>query len=120
MLPDRIKRVEELVKENVAFIIQRKVKDPRLGFVTITDVEVSRDLRNAKVFFTLHDESEENMRETSEALEAASGFIRRVLGKRIELRHLPTLNFIYDNSLTRANRIENILKEIKTEEKPEE
>lgn len=109
MLPSRIKRVEELVKENIAYIVQRNVKDPRVNFVTISGVKVSKDLRNADVNFTIHDETEENIKDSLEGLRAAAGYIRRELGRRVDLRYLPVLKFHYDYSLAHADRINELL-----------
>lgn len=116
MIPSRMKRVEELVKEQVALIIQQDVKDPRLDFVTVTSTHISKDLRNADIYITTFDESQEHINDILEALKSASGFIRRTLGQRIVMRYLPTLKFHYDTSFTKANRIDEILHQIHKEE----
>ncbi len=110
-----MKRVEELIKEAVALIIQRDVKDPRLDFVTVSAVKVSKDLRNAIVYVTTHNESTEHIAEVLDGLKAASGFIRRELGERVTLRYLPALTFIYDTSLKEAFKIDAILHRIEAE-----
>ncbi|MBN1900799.1 30S ribosome-binding factor RbfA [Candidatus Sumerlaeota bacterium] len=115
MIPSRIKRVEELVKEQVALIIQRDVKDPRLDFVTVSSIHVAKDLRNADIYVTTFDETQEHIREIMEALKSATGFIRRLLGERIVLRYLPALKFHYDASFKQANRIDEILHQIENE-----
>ena len=117
MLPSRIKRVEEQVKEEISYIIHRMVKDPRVNkFITVTNVKVARDIRTANIYFTLHDESEENIREVLDALESASGFIRHELGKRVSLRYIPAPKFFYDKTLSNAMRIDSIINELHQEE----
>lgn len=117
MLPSRIKRVEEQVKEEISFIVHRMVKDPRVNkFITITKVKVAKDLRTANIYFTLHDESEENINEALEALDSASGFIRHELGKRVSLRYIPAPRFFYDETLSNAMRIDSIINELHREE----
>ena len=117
MIPSRIKRVEELVKEQVALIIQRDVKDPRLDFVTLTAVTVSKDLRYASIYVTIHNESKDHIDSVLEGLQKAAGFIRRELGQRIMLRYLPELHFFYDNTLKTSSRIDEILHQIHDENK---
>ncbi|HQH12004.1 MAG TPA: 30S ribosome-binding factor RbfA [Candidatus Sumerlaeota bacterium] len=116
MIPSRIKRVEEAVKEQIALILQQEVKDPRLNFVTVTAVHVSKDTRNADVFVTAHDESETNIKNILTALESASGFIRRKLGERVTLRLLPALKFHYDKTLSEGMRIDALLHQLEKEE----
>ena len=116
MIPSRIKRIEELVKEQVALILQLDVKDPRLNLVTVTIVHVSKDLRNADIYISTYDESQEHIDEILTALKSASGYIRRLLGQRITLRYLPLLKFHYDATLKEANRIDEILFKIHKEE----
>lgn len=116
MIPSRMKRIEEMVKEQVALIIQQEVKDPRLDFVTVTSIHISKDIRNADVYITTFDERQEHIREILEALKSASGFIRRLLGQRIILRHLPSIKFHYDISFAKANRIDEIIHQIHKEE----
>lgn len=116
MIPSRMKRVEELVKKQVALIIQQEAKDPRLNFVTVTRIHISKDLRIADIYFTTHDESEEHIREIMEALKSAAGYIRRILGERVILRYLPALKFHYDTSFEKATRIDEIFHQIHKEE----
>ena len=119
MLPSRIKRVEEMMKEQIALIIQQEVKDPRLGFVTVSEVKVSKDLRNANIYIIAHDETEEHINDVLKGLEAASGFIRHLLGQRMALRFLPLLKFHYDKAFQQADRIEKLIRKIHTDEKSE-
>lgn len=116
MIPSRIKRVEEAVKEQIALILQQDVKDPRLNFVTVTAVHVSKDVRNANVFITTHDESEGHIKDVLAALESAAGFIRHELGERVPLRLLPALKFHYDKTLAEGLRIDALLHQLEKEE----
>lgn len=108
---DRI--ASQLVKE-ISYILATEVKDKDIKFVTITDVKVSNDLSFAKVYYTILEE--DRKKETMEALKNASSFIRKVLADRIEIRHIPELEFIYDNSIAYGNRIEHIIEKIHEEE----
>lgn len=112
----RPERVAEAIKKEVADLIRNEVKDPRVGFVTITGVEVTRDLSYAKVFVSVLG-SEEQRKESVSALQKAAGYMRSEVGKRIKVRHAPELLFKLDTSLDHGTRIMEILHEIKTEEK---
>jgi len=92
--------------------MRRELKDPRLGYVTVTDVRVSRDLRVARVFVSvMGDESAKGL--ALEALAGAAPFLRREIGQRIRLRHTPELVFAYDDSIERGARINRILDGLK-------
>lgn len=108
----RADRVREVIKEEISLLLRKEVKDPRVEFVTITDVEVSGDLRVAKVYFTIHGGMEEREK-AMEGLERATGFIRRSLGKRLRLKRVPELIFLSDESLEYGDRIEALIKRIK-------
>ena len=95
-------------------IIQRELGDPRLQFVTITGVDVSKDLRHAKISFSVLGDSVQR-RAAQNALDRARGMIRRLLGQRLEIRHIPELFFTYDASIEISTRIEKTLKEIQDE-----
>ncbi len=97
-------RVQETMRTELSEIIKRDLKDPRLGFVTITDVELSNDMSHAKVFVSIYG-SEEEKRLSMQALESAKGFIRTNLGQRVRLRIVPELVFKEDNSIERGTRI---------------
>ncbi len=114
MANHRPERVAELIKKEVSDLLQRDVKDPRIGFVTVTDVEVSGDLRHAKVFVSILNGNKE---ETMEGLDATIGFMRSEIGKRIRLRHTPEVIFRYDDSIETGTRVFKILKDIKTDER---
>ena len=104
MAKSRRDRVQETMRTELSEIIKRDLKDPRLGFVTITDVELSNDMSHAKVFVSIYG-SEEEKRLSMQALESAKGFIRTNLGQRVRLRIVPELVFKEDNSIERGTRI---------------
>ncbi len=101
----RTVRVSEQLRRELAVLIQQEVKDPRLGMVTVADVEVSTDLAHARVYVTvLDDEADDGGRaaETVALLNRAAGFLRRELGRRVVLRTIPRLRFFYDRSISRG------------------
>lgn len=104
------------MKKELGDIIGRKIKDPRIGFVTVTDVEVSGDLQQAKVYISVLGD-EKAKEETLKALTKATGFIRSEIGRRIRLRKTPEIYFEFDESLEYGSRIESILKELKKDNK---
>ncbi|MGM3162070.1 30S ribosome-binding factor RbfA [Dickeya undicola] len=106
----RTQRVAQEMQKEIAIIIQREVKDPRVGMATVSGVEVSRDLAYAKVFVTfLNDNEPEQVKAGVKALQDASGFIRMLLGKAMRLRVVPELTFAYDNSLVEGMRMSNLV-----------
>lgn len=108
----RANRVAEQMKKELSDILTRKIKDPRVGFVTITDVEVTGDLQQAKVFVSiLGDEHEKH--DSLLGLAKAKGFIRSEIGKRIRLRKTPELTFEFDEAQEYGNKIETILRDLK-------
>ncbi len=107
----RSKRLGVLLREEVADIILHKIKDPRLGFITVTDVELSDDLRNAKVFVSVL--KAEDRAETLQILNDAKGFVRGEIAKRLRIKIIPTFEFVFDESIERGFRIDELLKEIK-------
>ena len=108
----RAQRAGRLIQEEISKIIQRKLKDHRIGFVTITGVDVTDDLRHAKVFITVL--KEEEKAPTLEGLEHAKGFIRREIGQRIKMRFTPEIEFGFDESVEHGAHIEKILRKIAT------
>ena len=104
----RIDKVQEFIKQEVSQIIQKDIKDPRVGFVTVTDVEMTKDLRHAKIFLSLMG-SDEQKKATWEALNRALGFMRSEIGKRIRLRCTPELSLHLDKSLDYSNHIQKLL-----------
>ncbi|AIX75094.1 MAG: 30S ribosome-binding factor RbfA [Mixta calida] len=107
----RPQRVAQELQKELAMIIQREIKDPRVGMmVTVSGVEVSRDLAYAKVFVTfLNDEDANSIKAGVKALQDASGYIRSLLGKAMRLRIVPELTFFYDNSLVEGMRMSNLV-----------
>lgn len=116
MSGQRERRVGELLKEEISQIIRREVKDPRIGFVSITDVEVSGDLRHAKVFVSVYGDDQEK-EETMAGLEKATGFIRKLVGERITTYHTPEIIFRYDDSIEHGVYISKLIKDVRKEDK---
>jgi ribosome-binding factor A len=104
----------EELKHEISAIIAQEVKDPRVGFATVTEVKVSPDLRYARVLVSVLGSPVEKQ-ETFAALVRATGFIRRLIGARIKLRHTPELSFAYDDSIEQADKMMQLLEEIKKE-----
>jgi ribosome-binding factor A len=113
----RTDRVSQQIQKEVAQIIQRDIKDPRVGMATVSSVEVSRDLSHAKVFVTLFnvgqdDEANAKAQAAVAVLNEAGGFIRSLLGKRIRARIMPQLRFVLDNTLMDGMRISNFVDQV--------
>lgn len=104
----RIRKIQEFIKQEVSRIILRELKDPRLGFVTVTDVRITGDLREATVYVSLFG-SDEEKKNTLAALAKANGFIRSEVGKRLGIRYSPQIGFKEDQSLDYGMKIEKIL-----------
>ena len=114
MMNVRANRVAEQMKKELGDIIGNKVKDPRVGFVTVSGVDVTGDLQQATVYITvLNGESRD---ETLKALGKASGFIRSEIGQRIRLRKTPEISFEYDESVEYGNKIDRLLHQIQKDE----
>ena len=107
-------RVGEQIREDLTELITREVHDPGIGFITITRVDVTPDLQQARVHYTSLGDDRAR-RETRRALERAGPFLRRQLGRRLRLRRVPELQFFYDESIERHDRIERILQELQEE-----
>lgn len=107
----RLERVSELIKEAVAEILQ-KIKDPRIGFVTVTEVKVSPDLDLARIFISTLAEGEERDK-VMEGLNSAAGFVRKELGREIQMKKTPRVAFIFDPGIERGSRIIQLLNSIK-------
>ncbi|MEC8350865.1 MAG: 30S ribosome-binding factor RbfA [Pseudomonadota bacterium] len=106
----RTDRVAQQIQKEIAVILQREIKDPRLGMVTVSAVEVSRDLSYAKVFITVFNtDDEDKAKQSAKILNEAPGYIRSLLGKRIRARIMPELRFVIDNSLMEGMRISNLV-----------
>jgi ribosome-binding factor A len=107
----RSERVSDQMKREIADILMRKIKDPRIGFVTVTDVEVADDLRNAKVFVSVYGGDEEK-KSSLQGLKSAAPFIRSELGKRMRMRFIPELLFRFDATVERGAHIMELLRSI--------
>lgn len=105
----RSNRVAEQMKKELGEIISRKIKDPKVGFVTVTDVAVTGDLQQATVYITSLGNGRERA-ETLKALEKAAGFIRTEIGSRIRLRRTPEIMFEFDASIEYGNKIDALLR----------
>jgi len=111
----RLEKVQEFIKQEVSKMILTDLKDPRIGFVTVTRVEATGDLRQAKVFISLFG-SEEQKEGTWQGLQKALGFIRAEVGKRLKIRHSPELILQLDESLDHSVHIQKLLDKLKQEE----
>ena len=115
----RIQRVNQLIREEISHLVQRELKDPRLGFVTVTEVDVSKDLRTAKVYVSVLG-PESDWQGSLQALESARGFIRNWLVPRLRLRAVPHLTFHPDRSMAHAAHIQTVLEGLKSERPSDE
>ena len=115
----RVERVNSLIRQEISELLQRQVKDPRLGnFIAVTEVSTSPDLKYAKIFVSRLG-SEGNKQETLNALASASGFFRSELFKRLRLRHTPELSFQWDDSIERGTHLLQLIDEVTTESTPD-
>ena len=105
----RTERVNELMRRELVLLLKQETKDPRLKQVVITDVIVSRDLTSAKIFFSV---DEDSIKIVASLLNKASGFFRSSLSKTLNLRHTPTLSFIYDTAPNTGARIDDLLSKL--------
>ena len=119
MAKHRASRLGETLKEEISQMIRADLKDPRIGFVTVTSVEVADDLGHAKVFISVLGD-EQTSKDSMEALKRASGYVRSEIGKRIRLRHVPEIVFKYDSSIQHGAHIAELLREVHTEEAEDE
>jgi ribosome-binding factor A len=111
----RTDRVADLVRRDIAEVLLREVKDPRVRFVTITDVRLSKDMRNARVFFTTLLQEGQLLEDVQEGLRHAAGFVQRKVGGRLQLRCTPHITFAYDSSFENGARMDKILSGIQEE-----
>ena len=111
----RSDRVADLIKVELSDIILRQIRDPRIGTVTITGVKLTDDLRSARVYFVRMGQ-DTNTGDIREALQKASGFLKKELGVRLRLRYIPSITFVYDRSFEYGSRIEKLLDEVKSQD----
>lgn len=102
-------RVQDLLREEISLIIQREMQDRGLGFITVVEVRMSEDLKIGKVYVSIYGD-EETQKNSFEALKKSKGYIKFLLGKRVQLRYMPELTFVLDDTLERAQRLEEIFK----------
>ena len=107
----RLDRIADQIQRDLSDLIRREVKDPRLGMVTITAVEVTRELEHAKVFITVMQADAQAVEQNIKALNHAAGFLRRELGKRLHIRTNTALHFVYDESIDRGARMSALIDE---------
>jgi ribosome-binding factor A len=117
--PKRTVQVGGLLQKEIAELLVRKIKDPRLEMVTITGVEVSPDLKQARIYFSRFGTPVE-IQQGLEGLQRAAGFLKRELGQRLKLRRVPELEFVHDPSFDYGDRIESLLKELYPGKEPME
>ena len=109
----RSERVGELLTEVIADILREDIRDPRVTAVTITTAKVTKDLRQARIYFTILGGASENKDSVLAGLKSALGFIRARVGKQLKLRFVPAIEFFYDESVDEAERIDNLLRQVK-------
>jgi ribosome-binding factor A len=105
---DRMRRVDEAVREVLSDAIAKRVKDPRVGFVTVTAVETASDLRHARVFVSVLGDAGVRKRSLA-GLQSAHGVLQRVVARELRLKHTPELEFVYDDTTDRAERVTRLL-----------
>ncbi len=101
----RTDRVGQQIQKEIAVILMREIKDPRLSMTTVSAVEVTRDLAYAKVFVTFFNDNDDEIKASLEVLSEAEGYIRSLLGKRLRARIMPHLRFVYDKSMAEGVRM---------------
>ena len=109
-MPGRPERIGDQIRAELSTLLLRSIRDPALRLITLTHVQVSRDLRHARVYYTAPIDA--SAIETKRGLRRAAPFLRGQLGRRVRLRHVPELTFVYDDSFEREQRIAQVLEEI--------
>ncbi|MBE8950905.1 MAG: 30S ribosome-binding factor RbfA [Quinella sp. 3Q1] len=112
----RIEKLQELIKQEMSKMLLKELKDPRIGFVTVTDVEMTGDLREAKIYVSVMGGAEQ-VKSSLEGLNSALGFIRREIGQRIRLRFTPEISFALDTSLDYGEHIQKLLLQVEGDTK---
>ena len=110
----RATRVGDQIRAELAELLTREVHDPGIGFLTVTQVKVTADLQQARVYYTTLGD-EKARKETAKALERATPFLRRHIGRRLQLKRVPELTFTFDESIEKNDRIQRILLELETD-----
>ena len=110
----RIDKVKEELRHQVSLIVQQELHDPRIGFVTITRAEVTPDLKDATIYFTVM-ETEKPVEETVKALDKAAGYVRKLIGQRVRIKFTPQIRFAHDDSEKSNERIDEIIDRIHKE-----
>ena len=108
MTADRMRRVDEAMREVLSGAITSELKDPRVGFVTVTAVDTSPDLRLARVFVSVLG-TDPVRRRSLDGLRSAHGYLQRRVAEELHLKHTPTIDFVYDDTLDRAQRIDQLI-----------
>ncbi|CAB4761434.1 unannotated protein [freshwater metagenome] len=119
MSSPRVRKIADRIQVVVAEMLERRIKDPRLGFVTLTDVRVSGDSQQATIFYTVlgsPEDQEAQLASTAAALESAKGLLRSELGKQLGMRHVPTLTFVPDALPETARHLEDVLARAKAQD----
>lgn len=111
-MSQRCQRVGEQIHKEVSTMLTYGLKDPRVGFVTITGVEVTPDLGMARIYYTVMGD-EESRRQTGEGLKSSTSYVRKQLSRLLHLRHTPDILFVYDESFDYGQRIESLLRDVK-------
>lgn len=111
----RIRRFNELIRQELSSLLLRRVRDPRLSAVTITEVDTTADLRIARIYISVLDDDEETRQEALHSIQGAAGFLRRELAHVLQVRHTPELDFRLDESARYGERIDQVLEQIHQE-----
>jgi len=114
MVLKRPRRIAHLIQKEISEILRKQIKNPQLGFVTITEVKVTDDLQHAKVYFTVYGSEQERVT-TEKLLKRMTSFVRYHIGQRIRLRYTPEITFQYDQTIERAARIDELINKIQQE-----
>jgi ribosome-binding factor A len=114
----RTDRVGQQIQKEIAVILMREIKDPRLSMTTVSAVEVTRDLAYAKVFVTFFNDNADEIKASLEVLAEAEGYIRSLLGKRLRARIMPHLRFVYDSSMSEGVRMSALVDQAVASDKP--
>jgi ribosome-binding factor A len=115
---NRTDRIADVIQKELAQIIHQEMKDPRVGLITLAQVKVSKDLSHAKVYVSVM--MEERSKEALETLNKASGFLRAQLAKRVQMRVMPILSFVYDDTTIKANRLSKLIDDARAKDKSSE